>query len=314
MRWTVVGLVAAGVAAAASASVLTMSLRAERRLTTAVAQPPAAPPEVSIVVAARDLEALTVLDTASVGERRVPAAEAPAGALVSPHQAVGRVLAVPLLEGQALREAGLLREDSGLHLASALPAGGRAVRITLSEDDGLETLLYPGCLVDVIASFRLPSRTGGATEVVSATVLQGVRVLAIGDRSVVSGPAKEVEIPARAPRNLVTLLVDSRQAEALQLALAHGTVTLALRNPNDTARSTGQGMLLSDLSDTVAERLAALLAPPAEPAPSAEPPVVRAPVAAPPPDPQKWETVVLHGKAVETKTFPAQEGGRENEP
>ena len=77
-------------------------------------------------------------------------------------------------------------EDSGLHLASTLTEGRRAMSIQLGRESGIEDLLYPGCVVDVYASFRLPSPNGMSAEVVSTTILQSIQVLAMGKRSIVN--------------------------------------------------------------------------------------------------------------------------------
>ena len=45
---------------------------------------------------------------------------------------------------------------------------------------------------------------------------------------------------------LITLMVDSRQAEALQLAIEHGTIALAMRNPGDNEFFESDATLLSD--------------------------------------------------------------------
>ena len=44
---------------------------------------------------------------------------------------------------------------------------------------------------------------------------------------------------------LVTLMVDSQQGEALQLAMEHGVISLALRNPKDTGLVDRDATLLS---------------------------------------------------------------------
>ncbi len=248
MKWTIAGLMLAGVIAALSATMLTASLRAERRVSTS--GEPAEPRQVTIMVASRNLAAMSHIDADATVERVVPEEEVPQGAITSQLRVIGRILALPMVEGQPFLDKSFAPDYAGIHLASALPEGGRAMSITLSATNTIERLLYPGCLVDVVASFRLPGFGGrGSGEVVSSTVLQGVTVLAVGDRSVTdsasAGPGEARLEPA--DRNLVTLLVDATQAEALQLATTHGTVTLALRNPGDTGETTASGTMLSDL-------------------------------------------------------------------
>ena len=139
--------------------------------------------------------------------------------------------------------------------------------VLLSDESGIEGLLYPGSVVDVVASFRLPSVPGTPSgQVVSATLLQGVRVLAVGTRSIVSERNESAEMVSeqhkidRRRARLVTLMVNPEQAEALQLATEHGEISLALRNPLDEEVVPSRGVILSDLSQDVARRLAELAA------------------------------------------------------
>jgi Flp pilus assembly protein CpaB len=74
-------------------------------------------------------------------------------------------------------------------------------------------------------------------QAISTTMLRGVQVLAVAGNSVVSKPEKEGESVAKARRSsntiTVTLMVDPKQAEALQLASDNGSISLAIRNPLD---------------------------------------------------------------------------------
>jgi Flp pilus assembly protein CpaB len=123
----------------------------------------------------------------------------------------------------------------GVHLAATLPEGMRAMSVSLSDYSSLDGLLYPGCAVDVLATFDLRGQTedkeGG---VISTTILRGVQVLAIEDKTAVSASEKTDEKAARQDRRRrVTLMVNPKQAEQLQLAMEHGMISLSMRNPSD---------------------------------------------------------------------------------
>jgi Flp pilus assembly protein CpaB len=97
-------------------------------------------------------------------------------------------------------------------------------------------LLYPGCVVDVLAGFKLTYAYQGKGQAISTTLLHGIQVLAVEKKTIVSKQEDELEAakPPTSSRNIsVTLMVDPRQAEALQLAMKHGNISLALRNPLD---------------------------------------------------------------------------------
>ncbi|MHC4949347.1 MAG: Flp pilus assembly protein CpaB [Planctomycetota bacterium] len=340
MKWTIAGLILVGIAASLSAALLAASLRAGGTRGLAVQ---ASLEEREILVVTRDLPAMSVVDAKSVAMQKVKADEAPPDALTNVVQVVGQVLISPLVEGQAFRRGHFASDGSNVHLASALPEGARAMSIMLNESSGIASLLYPGSIVDVVASFRLPTLRGNrGGDVISATLLQGVQVLAVGPRSIVSERG-EGEVPDANSRRgrMVTLMVDPAQAEALQLAMVYGTVSLALRNPLDNSEAEGAGVLMSDLSEEIARRIAAVAeintaraplaldevsgrgegeteAPPAAPA-AATSAVPRGGMRAPgdpvivPEDVPVWTTVLLRGSRSQTLTFPVEEDGSEDE-
>jgi len=101
-----------------------------------------------------------------------------------------------------------------IEIATQIPNGKRAVTVSVSSRDMPErALLYPGCIVDVLVTYELSGK--GA---VCKTMLSGIQVLTI----------------KRGLRGaLVTVLVDSKQAEALSLAAQKSRLSLSVRNPSD---------------------------------------------------------------------------------
>lgn len=307
MKWTIAGLILAGIVAAFCAAMLVASLRSSNK--TASVDTVAAPTEVEVLVAARKMPAMAIVDAGAIKTRTVKSDEVTEGTRLRYTDIVGQVLITPLVEGEVFHNRNFASRDSGIHLASTLPEGLRAMSAMLEDDTGIIDILYPGCVVDVIASFRLPSADGIASgEVLSATVLQGVQVLAIGNDTVVTGEADSDSVltPSvdRKQRRRVTFKVDQDQAEVLQLATAHGKITVVMRNPLDVAKSEERGVLLTDLSQNLAGRIDQMTAPDAVSAPmtvqarnSAVEPKKRAKDAV-------WTTVVMRGLDPETCTFP----------
>lgn len=260
MRLIITFLIVLGIVAAFAAVLMVGSLRAGLG---ASANSQVEAEDIEIMVAAKDLQAMTIIDADSVSLMRVPADKVPKGATTSTVQVVGQVLISPRLRGQPLLLDHLASENEGLHLATTLPEGGRALSIVLKDNSGAAELLYPGCRVDVLATFRVPSGRGApAGEVVSVTLLQNIRVLAVGGRSIVNGKAsgasRTTNIASGQSRYIVTLLVNPAQAEALQLAIGHGAVSLALRNPLDNLTTMDTGVFLSEVSEKLSRRLAKL--------------------------------------------------------
>lgn len=284
MRWTSIGLAALGVVSATAAAVLVAALGRPAGGTEAR-------PDVSVVVAVRDLPAMTALRAEDLVTRNVQPGLAPAGSFRDPLQVIGKVLTAPVAEGQAFSPVSFVADGSAMRLAASLPEGRRAVSVGLDDDLSVEGLLYPGSVVDVLATMRLRTPDDG-NEPVTVTLLQGVTVLGVADRTVVSpeaaeaAPVQEVR-DSRRPR--VTLLVDSKQAEMLKLAMEEGSVSLVLRNPRDTGPAAPGG---TDLSSLVPG-----------PAPS-----TGAPVAAGLPLQRSWQVVVLRGGEREDKTIDLPNG------
>ena len=177
-------------------------------------------PEVDAVVATRDLPVGRVLTARDVSTRSVHRSQLPSGVVVDRRTVVGRVVAVPVLDGAYLvRRSVAPRRRTGLD--GVVPPGMRAMRVVVT--DALTP--RPGAAVDVLATYD-PSSAGeeGGTIVVAA----GVTVLGT-DRRGGAGAG-------RSGAAGVTLLVDPEQATALADAEANGVVTLALVPPEDAAR------------------------------------------------------------------------------
>jgi pilus assembly protein CpaB len=197
-----------------------------------------------LIMATQDLPAMSVLTFSAIELNAADGKEIPKDAYTNPAEVVGKILAVPVVQGQVLTKPCFVSDGNGAKLAAALPTGMRAVAVTLTNQSVSGGFIYPGCVVDVLASFKLT--TGGLRseeskgEAISTTLLHAVQVLGIQGESVISksklDEQKEKVSPQVASVNqklTVTLLVDPRQAEALQLALDNGKISLAMRNPLD---------------------------------------------------------------------------------
>ena len=225
MKWTIVVLIIAGLGAALGASILVAALTANSRGIAPVTSR-------TVVMVARDLPARSLVTDEDLVTEEFPLAQVPAGSLASKIQAVGKILVVPVVKGQALNAKCFIGDAEGVELAIALGQGQRAVSVKLTRHGGLSGLLYRGAIVDVLATFQAPNDKTGRGELTSKTLLQGIPVLDVGDKAATSG-SKGGSFGGKGL--LVTLLLDSAQAEALRLATERGTISLAMRNPHDAA-------------------------------------------------------------------------------
>jgi pilus assembly protein CpaB len=138
----------------------------------------------------------------------------------------GSVARAPLLPGEPVTAAKLVRAGEGGVLAAILPAGMRAISTRIKEETGVGRLILPNDHVDVILTRRLRGRTGGDDHATD-TLFRNVRVLAIGQLI----EAKEGKKLAEG--NTATLELTPRQTELLAQANSMGEISLALRSIAD---------------------------------------------------------------------------------
>src|SRR5262245_10353728 len=179
MKIAVLSLVLLGILAAVCAAVLVGALTArpdgQQALSVSGSEP-----EVDVLIAARDLPPMSVVDAASVISKKVPKSQVPVGALLNPVQVVGKVITDRMVAKQPFTGSCFAREGSGVYLAAAVPPGMRAMSVQLTDWSGMAGLLYPGSVVDVLVSFKtLGNETSkqNTSEMMATTLLQGLQVL-----------------------------------------------------------------------------------------------------------------------------------------
>ena len=256
MKWAIPALILLGLVAAISAAVLVVMFRMPG---------PAATDSSShtVIMAAKAFPAMTQITTSHIIKGTLEQGEAPPeGYLSSPARVIGRVLALPVVEGQVLTKSCLVPEGSAAQLASALPHGMRAFTVTLSTES-VTGILYPGCVVDVLATFKLSQRESSKGQAISTTLIPGVQVLAVQNISIVSKEEERQKSAVAGARSgsrrlTVTLMVNPKQAEALQLTVSNGSISLAMRNPLDKRPVDEEPTVLSEV---LLAKLASLLGP-----------------------------------------------------
>lgn len=130
---------------------------------TALAPTPA--PTTPVVAAARDVRGGSVLTADDLAVVELPSELAPAGALTDPAAAVGRSVAGPVREGEALTDVRLLG-------AALLPDGPEVATPVRVAEPATTALVRAGDVVDVLAA----APEGGPA---AATVVSAVRVLSV---------------------------------------------------------------------------------------------------------------------------------------
>jgi pilus assembly protein CpaB len=250
--------------------------------------------DVDVLFATRSLPAMTVLDASVLSVKTMPRADAPKKYVSRPGDVVGKVLAVPVSQGQALSSSLFAEEGGSRQFAAIIPPGKRAVGISVADYSALGSLIYPGSCVDVL--FSVKAQDGDWHGAVTKTLIENVQVLAIDDQTVVS-PGKTVQQAVgnemlKGPKHF-TLLVDTLQAKTLQMAMQQGTLSLSLRNPMDSTAGD---------NDTVSVNSVVGGQKPADPFTVMAPQTPQA-TPVPPKDPS-WDMTIIRGTEVNTESFP----------
>jgi len=209
--------------------------------------------------------------------------------ITSMQSLVGRTLVMPMKKGQAITAEDLVVQGSGSLIASQIPPGYRAIVVSL-RDPAPGVVLYPGALVDILATMEAPGTGNAQREKITRTVQERMRVLAVNDETVGGKPNEITDRRNTSQRKLsVTLAVTPEQAAQIELASARGTIGITLRSDDDANPDLGQfatattkslmGIVSDEAAPVAADPVAKDTKKSTETAPIAAP--VSAPVAAP---------------------------------
>ncbi|HEY0877289.1 MAG TPA: Flp pilus assembly protein CpaB [Zeimonas sp.] len=200
---------------------------------------------VPVVVARRDLEPGTAVDTASMALREVPVDLVP-GSAVRPEEFdrhVGARIAQPMRSGEPLL-AGVLVGTDASTFSTRIRPGIRAMSILVDEVNSVSGMLQPGDRIDLLFTVRPPVAPGSPpAQEVTSTLMQDLAVLATG-RQVRAGTG---ESGGMRHFTAITVEVSPAQAQRLIVAQRTGKLTAMLRNPDDRQPLPARAMDLNAL-------------------------------------------------------------------
>lgn len=194
-----------------------------------------------IVVAAANMNVGEVLTSQHIKLAQWPKSMIPAGSVREAKAAEGRVARVSIVAGEPILDAKLAPAGQAGLMPVLVPTGKRAVTIKVDEAAQKSGFVVPNSRVDVVVT--MARKIGESKE--SRIVLQDVLVLA-SDQTVEMKDNKPVTMTT------VTMAISPEEAERLALAQNEGRVTLALRNMQDTARTSTPGVTIAQLLGTTA--------------------------------------------------------------
>ncbi|RKT25686.1 pilus assembly protein CpaB [Paraburkholderia sp. RAU2J] len=188
-----------------------------------------------VLVSAADLPQGLLLRDEDMVWKPMSLADIPAGAIVA------GTPGAPELKGALLRHAAatgtvLVAEDVILpgapgFLAATLKPEMRAVSVAVDDVSGNAGLIQPGDYVDLLLTQQMDRRTDSPDLAVSSeTVVEHVRVLAVGSEIKRPKTGDGAEPMGSRPARTVTLEVTPRMGEVVSVAARLGSLSLALRS------------------------------------------------------------------------------------
>jgi pilus assembly protein CpaB len=226
-------LVVLGVALAAGGVAALLAGRSDPPPAPVVAAPPVAQIDtVEILVARVDIGMGHVLAAEEIQWQVWPTAAASPNFIRKSdrpnaiEQITGSIARTPVVTGEPIREAKLIKASGSGFMAAILPSGMRAISTEISPETGAGGFILPNDHVDVILSRRDKDaeKQSGVDVHTAETILTNIRVLAI-DQTVEEKNGQRVVVGKTA-----TLELSPTQSEQLAVSRQLGSLTLALRS------------------------------------------------------------------------------------
>lgn len=224
--------------AAGGAAALMMGGKSPPPAPVVVAEPPPAVKTADVLVAASDIGMGQGLKTEDLRWQAWPADGVPSGFITrsdSPNgvdELTGSIARQSFLSGEPIRREKLIKADGSGFMSAILPPGMRAVAISIDTRGATSAggFILPNDRVDVLRTYRdeEASRSGGVDVHLTETILNNIRVLAIGQTIQERNGEKVVT------GETATLELTPAQAEAVTLAQKVGQLSLVLRSLADS--------------------------------------------------------------------------------
>ena len=144
-------------------------------------------------------------------------------------QIMGRVLKEDLVKGAVFTTNAFYPEGTGPDIGELLEPGQRAITVPVQLDAAVAGFAVPGTWVDVL--FRNDANSDKELPETTVTLLERVKVLAL-DQQTFEGSRRNL-VAGQLKSSFVTLAVTPADVNALGVVNGHGTLSLALRNPDD---------------------------------------------------------------------------------
>ena len=170
---------------------------------------------------------------------------------------LGRTPRERILANESVREERLARPDAGVGLNAIVTPGKRAMTVATDTETAIAGLLQAGNYIDVIVTIAPEDTTQAGAKWITDTILQGIKVLAVGSSlDGESDPTTETDKAGKPrpsnqtqTRNLkpsITLELTLEEAERLAQAVARGDIHVVLRSDIDILQTTSNGPVTTE--------------------------------------------------------------------
>ena len=145
----------------------------------------------------------------------------------------GSVARYPILEGEPVIMANVIKTDGKSILAVVIRPGMRAVSVPFNKIVNAPALISPGDLIDVVIPQKYQQKADivNSENFVGQTIIRGVRVLAVDDT------IQKMSTKDSVPPKTITLEVTPQQAELLAVAIPKDAIIISMRSVFGTQNS-----------------------------------------------------------------------------
>ena len=191
---------------------------------------PGKEPNVRVLVAKADIPSGMPLDETNLEFKEMPQSAVPGGAVTSMDEIKNKCLVSRAVPGEIIMAAKLGGEDA-ITASHQIPKGMRVATVSVDATKSHSGLIRPTDRVDVVCTYEMYNPTSRNKSKRVKTVLDYIEVFAVD--AVRAGREGEVD---SAVKN-VSLLVNPDQYQLLLAAQGMGSLSLSLRNREDTAKT-----------------------------------------------------------------------------
>ena len=247
MNVTRIAILGVAAVAAGAAALLVRGMLGSPAPEAQATVPAASLPTIEVLVASKEIEPGRALEPDAVRWEVWPEAAVADAFITKKEQpeidkaVAGYIVRTPIVTGQPITEAFVVRADKAGFLSALIKPGMRGVSIVVSPETGAGGFILPNDRVDIILTRDLED-IGTNKNIRSDTILRDVRVLAVDQTSQtqVSKDGQQWAIGKTA-----TVELTPNQSEMIGHAAKEGTLSLALRALGDNRQlpsyALGQG-------------------------------------------------------------------------